>query len=560
MIQITEFSPAAEETRQNMLVLEILYYFCVGYNLRIAGDMENFASPLGISILRGEDLKANNSVIESEYATQLTSMAPPSTGGFPPNNIEHVNLSLKLPEDSSSFATSINISNSAGMYSSAASTRSTAIPSYGFSPLASDLDSNPLVSPAGASLAAALQQQQQQQQSMGRYYNNNPNTNSGSGMNLRQQTMAQSASFRGLDPSPLSSSAMNPNHNSSFTGRNILDMKAASGQIPYFNNPHNSTSASAPAASESFYHLSSGSGSRSGMISATSSRGLSATASSSSIGAAVNTPSLSVNPTLSRSSSSRSIQASMSNNNIVFGNYNVPNTSGMQVGSRSNGASSFSGSSSHASSAHSLPSVLNSNSMHSLNPSPNASSISLLPQSNHPHYQMHVHSPRHGHVVRRGLYMQDSQIDFGQDPHPFDESTDLNFDMQVGTTISSSSNHIHGGNHHSIHHTSTSNSNSGGVMLGSSPGTYKLAMNASTGGGNEFVSLNSSTKSNSGIGFVSTSSASTDTTVVGGVSFPQMIPSSYVDAHSGYSAQQQQQQQQQMSLSSFYSNNNNANN
>lgn len=532
MVQVTEFSPAAEETRQNMLVLEMLYYFCVGYNLRVGGSMDSFVSPLGIAWPKADDLKAASSSVESDFANRLTSMVPPSSASTAGSGVDSQSQVAKLADEVAALS-------SGGSAAPAASRP--AAPSHGYA--ASDLDSAPI---AGSALSTAMQhpqglQPQQQQPALNRY----PGSAAASApnaSNLRQQMMMQSSgvSMRGeqLTAAALAASA-NANAASGANaayGRTYLEMKVAAGQIPYLQ----------PGASPSDGYFAGANGgpmmsqtpTRPGMISSNSGRGLGSSASSTSMGA----PPIGISATLSRSTSSRSqasSQASTSNSNIVFGNLA---SSSMPTGSRSNVAS-FSGSSSHASSAQSMPSVLNAN-VHSLAPSPNTSS-SLLPPP-HPHLPIHSHSPHHGHVIRRGLYMQESQssVDFGHDPHPFDESTDLNFDVGSGGMTGHHAHHSGSASMSGIGMGASSNSMNGS-FLGGSPGGFKLPGGPTANLGNDFMLLNTSTKSNapstSGIGFSSSGSASADTAVAG-ANYPQLMP--YLSSMDSPPYAQQQQQQQ----------------
>lgn len=511
MVQVTEFSPAAEETRQNMLVLEVLYYFCMGYSLRVGGSTDGFVSPLGVAAPRADDLKAASSV-ESDFAHRLTSMVPPSAASAVAGAADGQSQVAKLADE-------VAAASVGGSVASSAASRAAASHGHG-----ADLDAAPI---AGSAMSAALQhqqglqqQQQQQQQTLNRYAGNVA-ASASNASNLRQQMMMQSggASMRGeqLTAAALAASANAPGGANAAYGRTFLEMKVASGQIPYLQ----------PGASPSDGYFAGANGgpmlsqtpTRPGMISSNSGRGLGSSASSTSMGA----PPIGISATLSRSTSSRSqasSQASTSNSNIVFGNLA---SSSMPNGSRSNVAS-FSGSSSHASSAQSMPSVLNAN-VHSLAPSPNTSS-SLLPPP-HPHLPIHAHSPHH-HVVRRGLYMQESQssVDFGHDPHPFDESTDLNFDVSSSAMAGHHAHHSGGGGMSGIGMGASSNSMNGS-FLGGSPGGFKLPSGPAANLGNDFMLLNASTKSNapssSGIGFSSSGSASADTAVAG-ANYPQLMP------------------------------------
>jgi hypothetical protein len=529
MVQVTEFSPAAEETRQNMLVLEVLYYFCLGYGLRVGGAMDGFVSPLGIAWPKPDDLKAASSTVESDFANRLSSMVPPSAAAAVAGAADGQSQVAKLADE----AAAMGGGGSAGR----------AAASHGH---AADLDSAPV---AGSAMSAAMQhqqglhqqqqQQQQQQQALNRYPGSAAAPNAS---NLRQQMMMQSGgvSMRGeqLTAAALAASANASAGANAAYGRTYLEMKVASGQIPYLQ------SGASPA--EGYFAGANGgpmmsqTPTRPGMMSSNSGRGLGSSASSTSMGA----PPIGISATLSRSTSSRSqasSQASTSNSNIVFGNLA---SSSMPNGSRSNVAS-FSGSSSHASSAQSMPSVLNAN-VHSLAPSPNTSS-SLLPPP-HPHLPIHAHSPHHGHVVRRGLYMQESQssVDFGHDPHPFDESTDLNFDVNSGGMAGHHAHHGGSASMSGIGMGASSNSMNGS-FLGGSPGGFKLPGGPAAGLGNDFMLLNASTKSNapsaSGIGFSSSGSASADTTVAG-ANYPQLMP--YLSSMDSPPYAQQQQQQQQL--------------
>ncbi len=129
--------------------------------------------------------------------------------------------------------------------------------------------------------------------------------------------------------------------------------------------------------------------------------------------------------------------------------------------------------------------------------------------------------------------LNQSSIDLGQDPHPFDESTDLNFDLSTST-----------------------NNNNALLMTKALPSAngHNVSNNSYT---NEFLLLNASTKSNgnnSGIGFASVN-GSTDTTMTGAafphLSYPSLMPSQSQGPSSSISS---------IASNSFYNHNNNNNN
>lgn len=131
--------------------------------------------------------------------------------------------------------------------------------------------------------------------------------------------------------------------------------------------------------------------------------------------------------------------------------------------------------------------------------------------------------------------LNQSSIDLGQDPHPFDESTDLNFDMSTASNVNNSNNTL--------------------LMTKALPSVnaHSASNNSYT---NEFLLLNASTKSNgnnSGIGFASVN-GSTDTTMAGAafphLSYPSLIPSQSQGASPSMAS---------IANNSFYNHNNNNN-
>jgi arginase family enzyme len=557
MIQITEFSPLAEENRHNMLVLELLYYFCVGYNLRIEGNIGNFCSPLGISTSFREELKFDSETIDLDFASRLTSMVPPASTVptfVPPS--ESMTNSVRISEDSNMMSAT----------NSSLASLSITLPSNGSNPSQNPVlggfsvpSHSPDADTAGIPSGISLVLQQQQQQAMLNRLPNRPSSLESSPIGVRQQYVPHSSngmSLRTFESNPSNGASIlgtSPGGttatNGGQYGRTLLEMKVASGQIPYMIT--NQAGASIPTNSsqpETFFaNSSNGIAARNISSLTTSVPGLRG-ANNATPGVSGAAPSSqNIHATLSRSTSSRSAASNSSGNNMyVAGN------------SRSTGAS-FSGSS-MASSAQSFPSLINSG-VHSMTQSPNGSTTLLgttghlahLPPHPPQHHLQSIQAPHLHHVLRRSLYHQESHnqssIDLGQDPHPFDEATDLNFDLTKSSPLKTSNamalNHSNNPTNLLGHGSSISFKMPTGASSVSA-----VASPSSNYGGSEFL-LKASTKSNSqgSLGFCT----STDTNV-NGSTFPHLM--TYMSSIDAPQQQLQQQQAQSIGLtnSSFYSN------
>lgn len=562
MIQITEFSPLAEENRHNMLVLELLYYFCVGYNLRIEGNIRNFCSPLGISTSSREGLKIDSETIDLDFASRLTSMVPPASAVptfIPPS--ESMTNSVRISEDSNVMSATnsslLSLSLTLPSNGSNPSRQNPVLGGYSVPSHSPDADTAGI--PSGISVVL---QQQQQQQAMLNRLPNRPSSLESSPIGVRQQYVPHSSngmSLRTFESNPSNGASIlgtspggSTATNGGQYGRTLLEMKVANGQIPYMITNQTGTSIPTNSSQPETFFANSSNGIAARNISGltTSVPGLRG-ANNATPGVSGAAPSSqNIHATLSRSTSSRSAASNSSGNNMyVTGN------------SRSTGAS-FSGSS-MASSAQSFTSMINSG-VHSMTQSPNGSATLLgttghlahLPPHPPQHHLQSIQTPHLHHVMRRGLYHQESHnqssIDLGQDPHPFDEATDLNFDLTNSSPLKTNNamalNHSNNPTNLLGHGSSISFK-----MPTEASSVSAVASPSSNYGGSEFL-LNASTKNSQGsLGFCT----STDTNV-NGSTFPHLMTYiSTIDAP-GQQQQLQLQQQQAQSIgltnSSFYSN------
>lgn len=410
-------------------------------------------------------------------------------------------------------------------------------------------------------------------------------TTHGNGMNTRTSESNPSNGSNALGTSsggPIAPSATG----SSPYGRTLLDVKGASGQASFMMPNH-----VAPAPSESLFAGSSGGIAARNMANLMNAGGTGLRSASNGPSIVSNVPSSSssssaqnIHASLSRSTSSRSAASNASGNNLYVAASSSRSTgasfSGSSMASSAQPSFSYSGAHSMTQSPNGSAALLGSaGHLAHLPPHPPGShhhlhQSSIQAPSHYHHHHHHHQSPNHHHhyhhhpMTRRGLYHQESHnqssLDLGQDPHPFDEATDLNFDLPSGSSLKTT-----GGNATMIHNqgggsNSDSSSNTTSILgngslsmgfkiptgvVGSATSVTSPSSNYG-GSGSDFL-LNASTKSNmqgggGGLGF----STSTDT-IVNGSTFPHLVPYlSYGDVSDPLPPHHQLQHQHQQSQSS----------
>lgn len=367
-MQLTEFNPSVDDTRHNLIALEIVYYFSMGYAIRLGGGLDNFISPLGIVAKREEGRLGASSFVESEYLSNSSTI---SQRAATVSQLE-APIHIKVTSDESTLgpASSRTLSNS----------------NFPYSPLTTD---------DGGVLSPHIQYSQYGAGSTGRTLP----VRGGMDPHAIRNILSNSStpSYRDTSSGTTSPAGFMMNQfNLNSSGSSPLTANRESrnpSQIPYLAQSSVSTQNPFPTSS---HRLQSSSQSASRLP-----------------------PSgLGTSPAGSLGNEMRALSRNNSGSRSNISQPPLPPNNSLYSNSRG----------SHSASSHSSGNNSAMSSLHSLVPTGTSSTLGR------------------GHFYGPGdmTLQHQSSIDLGHDPHPFDESTDLNFDgLSVGGSFSVRSGGTH---------------------------------------------------------------------------------------------------------------------